>query len=74
MSKLELFDRVALLRDLPDHNLERGDVGAVVDFWTPEAVIVEFFDSAGETKSVTTVMAEDLRKVRRRETLAQPRP
>jgi hypothetical protein len=70
MSSFELFDRVTLLRDLPERGLRQGDVGAIVEFWTPEAAIVEFFESSGETKAVTTVCANDLRRVRSKETLS----
>jgi hypothetical protein len=40
MTKLDLLAEVALLRDLPEHGLVRGQVGTVVEILTPEAVKV----------------------------------
>ena len=43
---LPLYQRVALKRDLPEHNLRRGDVAVLVDYVAhPEAT----FEAAGET-------------------------
>lgn len=43
-------DTVALLRDLPEFGLLRGQVGAVVDARDEdEAVMVEFVDKDGQT-------------------------
>jgi len=60
MPKLELFSTVALLRDLPEHGLLRGQVGAVVEVYSPTDVEVEFVDSDGYTYGLLTLRAEDL--------------
>lgn len=38
---------VVLNRDLPAHGLRRGDLGAVVDMFAPDAIEVEFGTASG---------------------------
>jgi len=48
--KINLFDVVALVVDLPEHNLWRGQVGTVVEILANgEAFEVEFSDREGRT-------------------------
>lgn len=48
--KIKLFDVVALTVDLPEYNLWRGQVGAVVEILANgEAYEVEFSDCEGRT-------------------------
>jgi hypothetical protein len=44
---IQLLDVVALIEDLPDRGLCRGQVGTVVEFLAPDAVEVEFTDDDG---------------------------
>jgi hypothetical protein len=49
MEEIKLHDAVALLSDLPEHELKRGDVGTVVEVFEqtphhPAGYIVEFVD------------------------------
>jgi hypothetical protein len=57
--KYELFQRVALARDLPDKHLQRGDVVTVVDRHPPNGgepgYSIEVFNALGETIAVTVV-------------------
>jgi uncharacterized protein DUF4926 len=46
---IKLFDIVALLEDLPDEDLHRGDMGTIVEFLPPDAYEVEFANRDGET-------------------------
>jgi hypothetical protein len=57
-------DTVVLRRSLPDHGLEKGDVGAVVHRHSPDAFEVEFISAEGRTVAVVTLQAEDIRPVR----------
>jgi hypothetical protein len=41
---IELHSVVALLEDLPEHSLVRGQVGTVVESWTPGVFEIEFSD------------------------------
>lgn len=47
--QIELLDTVALLEDLPERGLERGEVGTVVEVLAPEVFEVEFSDDEGQT-------------------------
>lgn len=48
--QINLFDVVALTEDLPEHNLWRGQVGAVVEILAGgKAFEVEFSDREGRT-------------------------
>jgi hypothetical protein len=54
--KVKLFDSVVLLEDLPDANLSRGNVGAIVEVYNNgEAFEVEFVASDGSTYGLTTL-------------------
>ena len=49
MADLELLSVVALMRDMPEAGLVRGQVGTVVEVLGPEAFEVEFSDDSGRT-------------------------
>lgn len=44
---MTLFDVVALLEDLPEQGLKRGQVGTLVEEWQPGVYEVEFSDVNG---------------------------
>ena len=67
------LDSVVLTRDLPEAGLRVGDLGAVVQVYTPDAFEVEFVAASGETVAVRTVSAEDVRIAGDDDVLA-PRP
>jgi hypothetical protein len=61
-SKIKFYQRVALTRDLPQHNLCEGDVAVVVEHLprTPETngedgYALEVYNAVGETVAVVTV-------------------
>lgn len=47
--KIRLLDTVALLEDLPERKLKRGEVGTVVKVLAPDVFEVEFCDDEGQT-------------------------
>ena len=47
--EIELLDTVALLQDLPEAGLQRGQVGTVVEELDPGVFEVEFSDDQGRT-------------------------
>jgi hypothetical protein len=57
---VKLLDVVALLEDVPELGLYRGQVGTIVEEYTPEAFEVEFCDSEGHTYALETLSAEQL--------------
>ncbi|MES2392738.1 MAG: DUF4926 domain-containing protein [Acidobacteriota bacterium] len=66
LQTLELFSTVALLRDLPEKGLVRGQVGAVVEVFSPEHVLVEFGDPDGGTYAMETLHKDDLMRLHHR--------
>jgi hypothetical protein len=60
VAELELLSVVALLADLPEHGLIRGQVGTVVERLAPGVYEVEFSDDAGRTYASLAVPGEQL--------------
>ena len=58
-----LLDTVVLDRDLPQHALQKGDLGAVVEVYDAEGIEVEFVRVSGKTQAVVTLAASDVRPV-----------
>jgi len=58
-----VLDTVVLNRDLPDHGLRRGDLGAVVEVYEPDGLEVEFVTASGRTAALVTIAASDVRPV-----------
>lgn len=58
------LDSVVLLHDIPEAGLRAGDLGAVVQVYTPDAVEVEFVGASGHTIALTMLSAGDVRAVR----------
>jgi hypothetical protein len=57
---MEILTAVALLCDLPERNLSRGQVGTVVERLAPEVYEVEFSDDEGRTYASLAVPAAKL--------------
>ena len=60
MADLEMHSVVALLEDLPEDALVRGQVGTVVGDWASGVYEVEFCDSTGKTYAMIALKAEQL--------------
>jgi hypothetical protein len=64
------FDTVVLYHDIKEHNLTRGDVGAVVHVYeNNKAYEVEFVTGEGKTIAVMTLTKDDIRPMERQEIL-----
>lgn len=61
---IKLLDVVALTCDLPELGLRRGQVGAVVEVYGPDAFEVEFVDQAGQTYGLHTLRADQVMRLR----------
>jgi hypothetical protein len=59
INELELFSLVALIRDLPDHGLVCGQVGTVVELYSPAMAEVEFSDAQGRTYAMAALSLKD---------------
>jgi hypothetical protein len=60
MTGIEMHSVVAMLEDLPDHGLVRGQVGTVVESWAPDVFEVEFSDDNGRTYAMVELKATQL--------------
>jgi len=58
--KIKLLDTIALLGDLPERGLRRGEVGTVVEVLAPDAYEVEFCDDKGRNYAQFALHAEQL--------------
>ena len=54
---------VALLGDLPEAGLVRGQVGTVVDSWAPGIYEVEFCDDNGRAYAMVALKTEQLMRL-----------
>lgn len=59
-SQMKLLDVIALVEDLPDLGLYRGQVGTIVEVYEPEAFEVEFSDMKGRTYALETLRRDQL--------------
>jgi hypothetical protein len=58
--RLELYQYVALCRDIPEYNLKRGDIAMLIDYVThpdsgEDGYILEVFNAVGDSMAVFTV-------------------
>jgi len=59
----QLLDTLVLDRDLPEHGLRKGDLGAVVEVYEPDGLEVEFVTASGRTAALLTLNVRDVRPV-----------
>jgi hypothetical protein len=72
VDEIKLLDVVALLQDVPQEGLLRGEVGTVVEVFEqtehhPAGFLVEFSDREGRAYSITDLRADQLVKLRYRD-------
>lgn len=60
MSEVKMLDVVAVVEDLPEHGLRRGEVGTVVEQWKEGVYEVEFSDDTGEAYAFVALPADKL--------------
>lgn len=60
---LHPLDVVVLRTDMPAQGLRRGDLGAVVEVYAPDAIGVEFVAASGRTQALVTLRPGDVREV-----------
>ena len=66
------LDTVVLTEDLPEHGLQKGDLGTVVLLHSADGYEVEFMTLDGQTLEVVSLVPKQVRSVGRRE-IAQAR-
>ena len=70
MKTIQEHDLVVLLRALPEHGLQPGDIGAAVYcYGDGKGLEVEFVRGSGETVAVATLERSDVRLRKDREIL-----
>jgi len=57
------FDTVVMKADMPSHGLKGGDVGAVVQVYSADAIEVEFVTASGHTQALVTLSTGLVRPV-----------
>lgn len=62
--KVKELETVVLDRDLPEYGLRKGDLGAVVQVYSPEDLEVEFVTASGRTQALVSLCTADVRQVR----------
>ena len=55
-----LLDVVALLTDLPEQRLARGQVGTIVEQLDDKTLLVEFSDDRGHAYAIAPCLEDDL--------------
>ena len=54
---------VVLNEDLPSHGLKRGDLGTIIEVYSPDAVEVEFVTASGRTQALVALPPSAIRQV-----------
>ena len=60
---IKQLDTIVLETDLPRHGLKSGDIGAVVEIYSPESVEVEFVTASGRTQALITLSTDQIRPI-----------
>jgi hypothetical protein len=63
MADMDVLSVVALLQDLPEEGLVRGQVGTVVESWAPGVYEFEFSDENGGTYAMIALKAGQLMRL-----------
>lgn len=61
---MKLLDTVALIKDIPELQLYKGQVGTIVEVYEPNAFEIEFCDLKGKTYALETLKASQLMLLR----------
>lgn len=67
---IKILETVVLIKDIPEHNLKKGDLGAVVEIYKPDGIEVEFVMSSGKTRALITLKSKDVRSLSESDVLA----
>ena len=60
---IKTLDTVVLEIDLPIRDLKKGDIGAVVEIYSDDAIEVEFVTASGHTQALLTLALKQVRPV-----------
>ena len=73
--RLPLYERVALRRDFPEHDLKKGDVAVLLDYVPhpgggEDGCVLEVFNALGDSIAVATVKESEIESLQANEVLA----
>lgn len=65
---LELYQEIALSRDIPEYQLKQGDIATLIDFVDhptggEKGCVLEIFNAVGESINVITVPISAIKKL-----------
>jgi hypothetical protein len=63
MNEIKILDVVAVLEDVPQQGLLRGEVGTVVELWRDGVFEVEFSDNSGKAYTFAALRPDQLIKL-----------
>lgn len=63
---MELLAEVAVLHDMPDKGLVRGQVGTIVELLSSSVAEVEFSDDQGRARAIAALRSEEMIRLHRR--------
>ncbi len=66
MGEMEPLSEVAVLKDMPEKGLVRGQVGTVVELLSPAVAEVEFSDDQGRTYAMASLRADEVIRLHHR--------
>ena len=66
MDRIELLSEVAVLQDMPEKGLVRGQVGTIVQLLAPSVAEIEFSDDQGRAYAVAALRSEELIRLHHR--------
>ncbi len=59
-NEFKLLDTVALIKDVPEKKLRKGQVGTIVEQFNDDTFEIEFCNRQGETLCITAVSSVNL--------------
>lgn len=62
--KIVELDTIVLLKELPEHDLNPGDIGCVLHADVPDYFIVEFNTAEGYSRAIIELHLNDILKLR----------
>ena len=63
---MELLSEVAVLQDMPEKGLVRGQVGTIVQLLAPSVAEVEFSDDQGRTYAMAALRSDEMIRLHHR--------
>jgi hypothetical protein len=72
MVQLKLLDIIALTENLPQHNLQRSQVGTIVEILAPNIYDIDFSNNNGQTYALLPLHHSQLLKLHHNPTSESP--